>query len=141
MAFVRKKFFWTYLAIIFWNFWIFLQFFQSLLLKRSLIVSKKGHPPSCQMKLLKQTTTTNHHKPTANDHKLPQTTNERPQTTTNHQQTTTNYHQTNTNYQQSTTNDHLCTKNQKFDVSFLLPAPGNHKEHPHFEKHTLHSAK
>ena len=85
-----------------------------------MIVSKKGHPPSCQMKILKQTATTNHHKPTANDHKLPQTTSKRQQTTTNHQQTTTNYHQTNTNCQQST-NSAQQTKSLAF--RFFFPHP------------------
>ena len=73
--------------------------------------------------LPKQATTTNHH--------------ERPQTTTNHQQATTNYQQTNTNYQQTTTNDHPCTSNQKSDVLFLLPLPGNYQEHPDLKKHNF----
>ena len=60
-----------------------------------------------------------------NHHKLPQTMSKRPQTTTNHQQKTTSYQQMNTNYQQRTTNGHPFTSNQKSDVSFLLPPPGN----------------
>ena len=30
---------------------------------------------------------------------------------------------------------------KKSDVSFVLSAPGNSKEHPDFENHTLHSPK
>ena len=60
---------------------------------------------------------------TSNDHK-------RPQMTTFHQHTTTNYQQTNTNYRKTTTKGHSYTSNQKSDVSFLLPAPSNCKEHP-----------
>ena len=92
-------------------------------MKRSLIVNKKGHPPNCQMKLLKQTTTTNHHKPTANDHKLPQTTSKRPQTTTNHQQTTTNYHQTNTNYQHRPQTTTSAQKIKNLTFRFFFPHP------------------
>ena len=58
-----------------------------------------------------------------------------------HKQTTTDYQQTNTNYQQTTTNGHPWTSNQKSYVLFLLPTPGNYKEHPDFEKHTLDKAK
>ena len=81
---------------------------------------------------------------TDNDHKRPQTTTNQQQmnmNNTNHTQTTTKYQQTNTNYQKMATNSHLCISNQKCDISFILPALGNYKEHPNFEKHTLHSAK
>ena len=59
------------------------------------------------------------------------------QVTTNHQKTTTNYQQTTEKYQQATTNGHTSTSNRKADVQFLLPAPGNYKDHLDFEKHML----
>ena len=63
---------------------------------------------------------------TTNDHNQPQTISKRPRTTTN-------YQPRKPNYQQTTTNDHPCISNRKSDVSFLLPGPGNYKEHTDFE--------
>ena len=40
-----------------------------------------------------------------------------------------------TDYQQTTTNEHPCTSNQKAEVLFLIPAPGNCKDHTDFEIH------
>ena len=73
-----------------------------------------------------QQTTTNHQQMTTNHQ----------QTTTNHQQMTTNYQQTTTIFQQTITNAYFCTTNQQNAViSYLLPAPGNYKDHLDFERH------
>ena len=81
-----------------------------------------------------QATTTNEHKRPKTTCKRPPTTIKRPQTTS---KATTNYQQTTKNYQQTTINGHTCISNQKVDVSFLLPATSNYKDHLDFEKHLL----
>ena len=105
------------------------------------IFPKKLHLRHLTRFLVVVTKTGNDHKRPETTSKQPQTTSKPPQTNTNHKKMTTNYQQTNTNDQQKTTNDHHCTSNQKSDVLFLLPTPGNYKEHLDFEKHTLGSAK
>ena len=38
-------------------------------------------------------------------------------------------------------NGHPCTSNKTADVSFLLPTPGNFKDHPYFEKQAISERK
>ena len=72
---------------------------------------------------------------TGNDHKPPQTTtmeHKRSETPSKQRQTT---RKKTTNYQQTITNGHSCTSNQKADVLFRLPTPGNYKDYLDFERH------
>ena len=66
-----------------------------------------------------------------------QTTIGHKQATTNHPRTTKNYQPTAKKYQKAITNGYTSTSNRKADVQFLLPAPGNYKDHLDFEKHML----
>ena len=75
---------------------------------------------------------------TDNDYKRPQKTCKRSQTISKQPQTTTNDHKPRANDHKLPVNDqkgYPGISNPKDDVSFLLPASSNGKDHRNFEKH------
>ena len=69
-----------------------------------------NHHKTLQTTTNHQQTTTNHHKrppTTTNDHQPPANNQKLSQATTNHKQTTTNHQQTTAKHQQTTTNDQI----------------------------------